>query len=85
MAQGLFVVGFTTEEVEAILAKAKTFLLEGKTLMEWGESGSSATKQFTMPVKDVLLECAHALPILDPENDTRRRNVGTSVVGFVHK
>jgi hypothetical protein len=85
MAQGLFVVGFDVEEVEAILAKAKTFLMEGKTIMSWGESGSSAGKEFVMPVREVLLECAHALPILDPDNYSRRRNVGTSVVSFIHK
>ena len=32
MAKGLFIVGFTVEEVLAIQAKAKKLLLEGKTV-----------------------------------------------------
>lgn len=84
-AQGLFVVGFTTEEVVAIQARAKELVLEGKTLMSWGESGSSATKQFTMPVADVLAECAYALPILDPETYAPRRSVGVSRIVHVPK
>jgi hypothetical protein len=67
MARGLFVTGFTVQEVLAIQAKAKEFLTEGKTLMNWSDSGTSAGKQFTMPVDEVLEECAHALRVLDPE------------------
>ena len=66
MARGLFVTGFTVSEVLAIQQKAKEFLLEGKTLMNWSDSGTSAGKQFTMPVDEVLVECAHALRLLDP-------------------
>ena len=66
MARGLFVTGFTVTEVLAIQQKAKEFLLEGKTLMNWSDSGTSAGKQFTMAVDEVLAECAHALRILDP-------------------
>ena len=51
MASGLFVIGFTAAEVLQIQAKAKELLLEGKTLMSWGESGSTASKQFAMPVR----------------------------------
>jgi len=66
MARGLFVTGFTVAEVLAIQARAKELLLEGKTLMNWSDSGTSAGKQFTMPVDQVLEECAHALRVLDP-------------------
>lgn len=66
MARGLFVTGFTVAEVLAIQAKAKELLLEGKTLMNWSDSGTSAGKQFTMPIDEVLAECAHALLTLDP-------------------
>jgi len=80
MAQGLFIVGFTVAEVLRIQAKAKEMLMEGKTLMEWIDSGSTATKQFTMPVKEVLEECAFALRTLDPETYGRRRRVAQSRV-----
>jgi len=86
MARGLFVIGFTAAEVLQIQAKAKEMLIEGKTLMSWGESGSTATKQFAMPIREVLEECAHALPILDPETFGRPpRRVGSTRVGFLPK
>ena len=86
MARGLFVIGFTAAEVLQIQAKAKELLLEGKTLMSWGESGSTASKQFAMPVAEVLEECAHALPILDPETHGRPpRRVGVTRVGSLPK
>ena len=83
MARGLFIIGFTLAEVIEIQSKAKQLLLEGKTLMSWGESGSSASKQFAMPVSEVLEECAHALPRLDPENHRQPRRVGaTRIASF---
>jgi hypothetical protein len=86
MARGLFVIGFTASEVLQIQAKAKEMLIEGKTLMSWGESGSTATKQFAMPIREVLEECAHALQILDPETFGRPpRRVGSTRVGFLPK
>ncbi len=81
MARGLFVTGFTVSEVLAIQQKAKEFLLEGKTLMNWSDSGTSAGKQFTMAVDEVLAECAHALRILDP--DTYGAQPGQASVSFI--
>ena len=51
MAQGHFNTGFTVAEVLQIQAKAKEFLMEGKTLMAWQDSGSTATKQFRLVLK----------------------------------
>ena len=86
MAQGLFITGFTVAEVLQIQAKAKEFLMEGKTLIAWTDSGSNATKQFTMPVKDVLEECAYALRTLDPATYGPRWRVAQSTVApFLHK
>lgn len=81
MTRGLFVTGFTISEVLAIQQKAKEFLLEGKTLMNWSDSGTSAGKQFTMAVDEVLMECAHALRLLDP--DTYGTTPGQASVSFV--
>lgn len=78
MARGLFITGFTLSEVLAIQSRAKEFLLEGKTLMNWNEAGSSAAKQFTMPVDQVLEECAHALRVLDPATYAKPRTVAAS-------
>ena len=80
MARGLFITGFTISEVLAIQSRAKEFLIEGKTLMTWNEAGSSATKQFTMPIDQVLEECAHALRILDPATYGRHRTVAASFI-----
>ena len=67
MAKGLFIIGFSTEEVLAIQAKAKALLLEGKTIMSWSDGGgTSVTMQHVMPVAEVLEECAYALRKLDP-------------------
>ena len=82
MAQGLFTTGLTVAEVLQIQAKAKEILMEGKTLMAWGDSGSTATKQFAMPVKEVLEECKFALRTLDPETYGPRRNVAQSRGGW---
>jgi hypothetical protein len=85
MAQGLFITGFTVAEVIAIQAKAKEMLLEGKTLMAWGDSGTSVTKQFPLSVKETLEECAEALRVLDPATYGPRRRVAQSIVGHLPK
>lgn len=71
-AKGLFVAGFTLDEVKAIQNKAKAMLMEGKTIMNWSDGGgTSVSKQFAMPVADVLEECAYAIRKLDPEMQGR--------------
>lgn len=80
MAQGLFTVGFTVAEVLQIQTKAKQMLLEGKTLMSWGDSGSSASKQFPMTVRETLDECGHALRVLDPATYRPRQRIRLSTV-----
>ena len=45
MTQGLFITGFTVAEVFQIQAKAKEFLMEGKTLMAWIDSGFPSGSQ----------------------------------------
>lgn len=70
-AKGLFVRGFTADEVKAIQAKAKALLLEGKTIMSWNDGGgASVTKQMVMPVAEVLEECAYALKRLEPSSSS---------------
>lgn len=86
MARGLFIIGFTISEVLAIQQRAKEFLIEGKTLMTWNEAGSSASKQFTMPVDQVLEECGHALRVLDPATYGKPRIAAASFIsGYLPK
>ena len=80
MAQGLFITGFTVAEVLSIQAKAKQMLMEGKTVMSWGDSGTSITKEFPLTVKESLEECAHALRVLDPATYGPRRHVAQSII-----
>ena len=85
MAQGLFTVGFTVAEVLRIQERAKEMLMEGKTLMSWSDSGSNASKQFPMTVKETLEECAHALRVLEPATYGRRRRITNSAIHHLAK
>lgn len=78
MARALFVTGFTVAEVLCIQRRAKELLMEGKTIMNWNDADTSVAKQFTMPVADVLEECAYALRVLDPATYGRPRRVSSS-------
>ena len=81
MARGLFITGFTVAEVFGIQRRAKELLLEGKTVMNWNDADTSVSKQFAMPVAEVLEECGHALRILDPATYGKPRIATTSFIG----
>lgn len=66
MAKGIFTKGFTVQEVLNIQNRAKALLLEGKTVMNYADSGTSVGKQFAMPVAETLEECSYALAVLAP-------------------
>ena len=86
MARGLFITGFTISEVLAIQRRAKELLLEGKTIMNWNDADTSVSKQFTLPVDQVLEECAHALRVLDPATYGKSRMTAVSSVdGYLPK
>lgn len=74
MAQGLFI-GLTECELLAIKEKAVAMITEGKTLMSYSDSGSSASKQFAMPPKEMLAEAMFALSRLDPATYGQRKTV----------
>lgn len=80
MARGLFITGFTVSEVLAIQQRAKSLLLEGKTIMNWNDAETSVSKQFTMPVAEVLDECGHALRVLDPDTYGRPKSGAVSFI-----
>ena len=81
--KGLFLRGFTLDEIKSIQSKAKAFLLEGKTIMSWSDGGgTSVSKQFTMPITDLLEECAYALAKLEPSTDATSDTPPTSVVAY---
>jgi hypothetical protein len=72
MAQGYFI-GLTECELLDLKAKALSLIMDGKTLMSYADSGSSATKAFPgMTPKEVLNESMFALSRLDPGKYGRR-------------
>ena len=66
MAQGIFI-GLTECELLDLKSKALQLIMDGKTLMSYSDSGSSVTKQFAMPPKEMLGEAMYALSKLDPD------------------
>lgn len=73
-SSGLFI-GLTECELLDIKAKALSLIMEGKTLMSYSDSGSSASKSFAMPPKEMLSEAMLALSRLDPATYGRRISV----------
>lgn len=65
MAQGIFI-GLTECELLDLKSKALQLIMDGKTLMSYSDSGSSATKAFALPPKEMLNEAMYALSRLDP-------------------
>lgn len=65
MASGIFI-GLTECELLAIRTKAVEAITEGKNLMSYSDSGSSASKSWAMQPKEMLAEASFALYQLDP-------------------
>jgi hypothetical protein len=63
-AEGLFV-GLPRETIEKMRDKAVALILEGKTIMSYGDGVNNASKQFSMTPKEVLHEAKYALNKLD--------------------
>ncbi len=74
MAQGLFI-GLTECELLAIKERAVALITEGKTLMSYSDSGSSASRQMVLPAKEMLSEALFALSRLDPATYGARRTI----------
>jgi hypothetical protein len=86
MARGFLRTNFTISEILVIQQRAKDLMFEGKTIMSYNESGTSVSKQFTLPVDVVLEECDHALRVLDPATYGKIKTVAVSQVsGYLPK
>lgn len=59
-ANGLFV-GLPKATIEAIRDKAVALILEGKTIMSYGDGSTNASKQFSLPPERMLQEANYAL------------------------
>ena len=74
MASGIFI-GLTECELLAIKDKAVALITEGKTLMSYSDSGSSASRQMVMPAKEMLAEAMFALSRLDSATYGKRSTI----------
>lgn len=74
MASGIFI-GLTEDELLEIKKRAVKLITEGKTVMNYSDSGSSVGKNFVMPPKEMLEESMHALSLLDPLTYGKRSSV----------
>ena len=63
-AEGIFV-GLKRETILKIQERAVELILEGKTVMSWSDGVTNASKQFSMPPKEMLDEANYALQRLD--------------------
>ena len=63
-AEGIFV-GLPRETLEKLRDKAVALILEGKTIMSYGDGVNNASKQFAMPPKEILHETQYAIDKLD--------------------
>ena len=75
-AQGLCI-GLTEVELLAIRAKAVSSITQGLNIVSYSDSGSSVSKQWAIPPKDMLAEANYALYLLDPQQyaSLRRRSL----------
>ena len=65
-AQGIFLV-LDIPDIEEIVAQAVVLLKQGKTMMEYSDSGTTVTKEFPMTIQQTLLEARYALQVKDPQ------------------
>lgn len=63
-AEGIFV-GLPRATIEKLQERAVELILQGKTIMSYGDGVNNASKQFAMPPKEILHECQYALDKLD--------------------
>lgn len=64
MPEGIFV-GLDRETLIGIRERAVSLILEGKTIMNYGDGNTNASKQFAMPPKEMLAEAKYALEKMD--------------------
>lgn len=74
MASGLFI-GLSETQLLAIRDKAVADITAGRVVTSYSDSGSSVSKQYALPAKEMLSEALYALSRLDPGTYGHRRSV----------
>jgi hypothetical protein len=64
--KGIFMT-LTIAQIETIKDKAISIVTEGKTIMEYKDSGTDVRKDWPIDPPTILLECRYALQIKAPE------------------
>ena len=64
--KGIFMI-LTVQKIEEIAAKAVEAITAGRSIMEYSDSGTSVSKQWSMAPDLVLIECRYALQMKEPE------------------
>lgn len=67
MASGIFI-GLTEDQLLAIRDKAVAAITQGLNMTSYSDSGSSASKQWAMPPKEMLAEAQYALGVQFPDD-----------------
>lgn len=63
-AEGIFV-GLERKQLETLRDQAFKMLSQGRNIMTWSDGGTSNSKQYAMPPKEMLAEALYALRRLD--------------------
>ena len=81
--KGIFMT-LTIAQIETIKDKAISIVTEGKTIMEYKDSGTDVRKDWPIDPPTILLECRYALQIKAPEiyGDIDRVRVGNLLTNF---
>lgn len=66
MAKGIFV-GLPESDLVAIRDAAVTDIKAGRVITSYTDSGTSVSKQYAMPPREMLEEAMYALKQLDPD------------------
>jgi len=66
MANGIFV-GLPESDLLAIRDSAVADIKTGRVITSYSATGTSVSKQYAMPPKEMLAEAQYALRILDPD------------------
>ena len=56
----------TEDQVLALYNKCFSLLMEGKTIIHWAGEGAEVTKQFPIPIEDMMAECRYCLRQINP-------------------
>lgn len=77
MASGIFI-GLEEQDLLDLRNKALAAMKQGRNLMSYSDSGSSASKQWSLPPKEMFDEAMFALSKLDPSTYGRRKTISRS-------